>query len=88
VNFPEAIPVCKSAMVISSNSNDLITGIAGGQVESAGAAARVGKTAALTPARALVCKKRRRGNEPKAAPLLLLNPILPSWMLVPSDREL
>ena len=31
VNFPEAIPACRSAMVISSNSNGFISGTAVGR---------------------------------------------------------
>src|SRR4030088_2631811 len=48
-------------MVISSNSKDLISGA--GEAATWRAAARAGKTAALTPAKALLRKKRRRCGE-------------------------
>src|SRR5579863_5024343 len=49
-------------MVISSNSKGLISGTEVVQGTSL-AVARAGKTAALTPAKAPVCRKRRRGRE-------------------------
>ena len=78
VNFPEAIPACRSAMVISSKSKGLISRGARQGVSSR-AAARAGKTAALTPARALVRKKCRRCVEPHAmtASSSGLNPVAP-----------
>jgi hypothetical protein len=65
-------------MVISSNSNGLISGGGAGQVTSP-ALARAGKTAAPTPAKALVRKKCRRCGEPHAmtASSLGLNPVSP-----------
>src|SRR5580698_7781166 len=65
VNFPEAIPACRSAMVISSNSNGLTSAADGGQTASR-AAANAGNTVAPTLASALVCKKRRRWGDPQS----------------------
>src|SRR6202035_2569143 len=61
VNFPEAIPDCRSAMVSSSKSNGLICGV--GESVSSRALAKAGNIAALTPAKALLCKKLRRCGE-------------------------
>src|SRR5580692_7874817 len=89
VNFPEAIPACRSAVVISSNSNGLISGVEAEQGTLL-AAARAGNTVAPTPANALVRKKCRRCGEPQAmtASSLELNPVLLFRKLVPGNREL
>ena len=82
LNFPEVMPACKSAMVISSNSKAFISASCAVEATSR-APARAGKTAALTPARALVCKKRRRWGDPQSttASLLvkLLSPVQQVW---------
>jgi hypothetical protein len=88
-DFPEAIPACRSAVVISSNSNGLISGVEAEQGTLL-AAARAGNTVAPTPANALVRKKSRRCGEPQAmtASSLELNPVLLFRKLVPANREL
>src|SRR5579872_2831197 len=62
LNLPDAIPACKSAIVVSSRSKGWISGI---DVRLAAwrALARAGNAAALAVTRALVRRKLRRGRE-------------------------